>query len=246
MLADPVEALAVTAVSILLSYAAFRQNMLTARGSASAFAVSAAIGLFGGLSWLLLILSFVAAAFITTRFKLLDKAKMGLQEGRRGERGSRNVVANSMPAVCVALLSTLLAGYAPQSYFAMLFTVAIGSATADTLASEIGVINRHPRLITTMKPVPPGTDGGVSALGTAASFGGALFIAVAGYALIVLLGDTMPLWSIPFTAVLGFSGSVIDSILGATLERRGIIGKQSNNISSIVLACLAAAVLLAL
>ncbi len=243
MLASLPEGIISIILSLLLSYAAYRQKMLTLAGSVAAFTVSALIGLLGNLSWLLLILTFVAAAFVTTRFRILEKARMGLQEGRRGERGSLNVVGNSLPAVFIALLSTVLAVQGSQTSYAIIYTVAIGAATADTLASEIGVIDRHPRLITTMRPVPPGTDGGISVLGTAASFGGALFISVAGYALMMLLGQPLPAYFIPLTAVLGLLGSLIDSLLGATLERNGLIGKQTNNLASIVVACLIAGAL---
>ncbi len=243
MLASLPEGIISIILSLLLSYAAYRQKMLTLAGSVAAFTVSALIGLLGNLSWLLLILTFVAAAFVTTRFRILEKARMGLQEGRRGERGSLNVVGNSLPAVFIALLSTVLAVQGSQTSYAIIYTVAIGAATADTLASEIGVIDRHPRLITTMRPVPPGTDGGISVLGTAASFGGALFISVAGYVLMMLLGQPLPAYFIPLTAVLGLLGSLIDSLLGATLERNGLIGKQTNNLASIVVACLIAGAL---
>ena len=243
MLASLPEGIVSVILSLLLSYAAYRQKMLTLAGSVAAFTVSALIGLLGNLSWLLLILTFVAAAFVTTRFRILEKARMGLQEGRKGERGSLNVVGNSLPAVFIALLSTVLGVQGSQMVYAIIYTVAIGAATADTLASEIGVIDRHPRLITTMRPVPPGTDGGVSVLGTAASFGGALFISVAGYVLMMLLGQPLPAYFIPLTAMLGLLGSLIDSLLGATLERNGLIGKQTNNLASIVVACLIAGAL---
>lgn len=245
MLADPIEGAISILLSAALSFVAYRQRLLTPSGSISAFAVSSIIGVLGSLSWLLLVLSFVAAAFMTTRFRILDKAKMGLQEGRKGERGSRNVVANSLPAVFVAIFSTVLANAASTQFYSLLYIVAIGAATADTLASEIGVINRHPRLITTMMPVPPGTDGGISPLGTVASFGGALFISVMGFVFMVALGQPLPLLAIPFTAVLGLLGSLVDSVLGATLERRGLIGKQTNNITSIVIACILAGALIA-
>lgn len=246
MLAQPLYGIISIIISALLSFAAYRQRLLTLTGSVSAFAVSAVVGVLGNLSWLLLILSFVAAAFITTRFRILDKAKMGLQEGRKGERGSRNVVANSLPAVFIAIFSTLLSAEATQGFYAMLYTVAIGAATADTLGSEIGVIDRHPRLITNMRPVPPGTDGGVSLTGTVASFAGALFISLMGFAFMVLLGQKLPIWAIPFTATMGLLGSIVDSFLGSTLERRGLIGKQTNNVASIIIACVVAGTLLAL
>lgn len=42
----------------------------------------------------------------------------------------------------------------------------------DTLASELGILGGIPRLVTTLRPVPRGTNGGVSAGGTLASLVG--------------------------------------------------------------------------
>lgn len=60
---------------------------------------------------------------------------------------------------------------APNSHFAC--------CLGDTLASELGILSRSPPiLITTLKPVPPGTNGGMSVVGTLASLGGGLFMGV--------------------------------------------------------------------
>lgn len=229
------------ALSALLSYFAYTRHFLTAAGSLAALFVALDIGLLGSLSWLLLIIVFVASAFITTRFRLLDKSRIGVQEGRRGERGAINVLANSLPAVIIAAIHYVFPQHSPLLSF--LYLVSIGAATADTVASEIGVLDGNARLITNFRPVPRGTDGGVSLLGTVASGASALFIVSAGYGLMSIFGQAPPFFMLPYAALFGFLGSIVDSILGAALERRAIIGKHLNNISSIVIACLLALLL---
>ncbi|CAK5262985.1 unnamed protein product [Mycena citricolor] len=96
----------------------------------------------------------------------------------------------------------------------------------DTLASEIGILAPSPpRLITTWKPVPPGTNGGMSVNGTIASLvGGVIMGLVASICLVlenptcrqtwdVVVGDAV-FWG----AIAGAYGSAIDSFLGATIQ----------------------------
>ncbi|KAF9938414.1 Transmembrane protein 19 [Mortierella alpina] len=115
----------------------------------------------------------------------------------------------------------------------------------DTWASELGILNKSwPTLITTLKKVPPGTNGGVSPLGLAASFGGGLLIGVAAaISVVVQLALEAPIswksgkgWTgldafskaadVKFLFALllagagaGFIGSLLDSVLGATVQK---------------------------
>jgi uncharacterized membrane protein len=86
-----------------------------------------------------------------------------------------------------------------------------------------------PRLITTLRPVRKGTNGGVTAAGLAASLVGGLFMGGVFYAaalvsptLLVLEGQRAAAmaqwWLVPLGMTAGLLGSVIDSLLGATLQ----------------------------
>ncbi|KAF9068045.1 integral membrane protein DUF92-domain-containing protein [Rhodocollybia butyracea] len=97
----------------------------------------------------------------------------------------------------------------------------------DTLASELGILSRSkPILITTLKPVPPGTNGGVSAFGVFASLaGGAIMGLTAGACLILESSKCRESWMeillsmIWWGTVGGGTGSLVDSLLGATVQQ---------------------------
>ncbi|TFY67730.1 hypothetical protein EVJ58_g1436 [Rhodofomes roseus] len=79
----------------------------------------------------------------------------------------------------------------------------------DTLASELGILSRSPPiLITTLKTVPPGTNGGMSVTGTFASLGGGL-----------VMGITLAISLLVESSASGGLGSLLDSFMGATIQR---------------------------
>ncbi|KAI0782101.1 integral membrane protein DUF92-domain-containing protein [Abortiporus biennis] len=103
----------------------------------------------------------------------------------------------------------------------------------DTLASELGILSKSaPRLITTFKVVPPGTNGGVSVTGTLASvFGGFIMGATLGITLLIEssacrnnLSTILPL--VAWGSLAGLVGSLIDSLLGATIQRTRFSSKS--------------------
>ena len=93
----------------------------------------------------------------------------------------------------------------------------------DTWASELGVLSKNdPILITTFKRVPKGTNGGISAWGTFASIAAGFLIGVVYYlgSLPFAIGTNAPSqWPIILLATFaGTVGSIIDSLMGATLQ----------------------------
>ncbi|MGI0149561.1 MAG: DUF92 domain-containing protein [Thermoplasmata archaeon] len=224
----------------VLSALAYRRNVLTWDGSLAAFVIGMVIGIFGDVTWLFLLLFFLLSSFFATRYRFALKEAMGVQEGVRGERRSTNVLANGLPLMTVAVLSLVVPTTFPKHISGVVFLSALSVAGADTLASEIGVLSRRTSLITNLKPVPPGTDGGVSALGQLCALGAAAYTSIVGWLVLSYLARMYGLaQSMPNAAVyllipiaIGFLGCQIDSVIGATLERRGIVNKKTNNLIS--------------
>lgn len=221
-----------------LSSLAYRKEVLSLDGTVAAFAVGMVIGVMGDVTWLLLLLFFLLSSFLATRYRFALKEAMGVQEGARGERGASNVLANGIAPMVVAVVSSFGLPYFPKDVMGILFLSALAVAGADTLASEIGVLSQRAVLITNLRRVPPGTDGGISLLGQLCALGAALYTAVVGwvvlgilprtYDLAVTIPDRGALIFVPI--VLGFLGCQIDSVIGATLERRGLVNKKTTNL----------------
>jgi uncharacterized protein (TIGR00297 family) len=182
--------------------------------------------------------------FAATRLGRRRKEKAALAEKRTG-RNAAQVIANLGAA---GLLSSILFDAAVDAMVehqwfdgtsivfaapvvSTLILAALCEATADTVSSEIGqAFGGRPFLFTTLRRVAPGTDGAVSVLGTVAG------IVVAGMVTVVGI--------IGFAS--GVAGLMFDSLLGATVERRGWIGNDLVNFSSTVFAAIVALALLAL
>ena len=127
--------------------------------------------------------------------------------------------------------------------YALTALSALACSCGDTWASEIGsVLGGTPRLITTWKPVSRGTNGGVSAVGVLCSFVGGLVIGAAYFLPLLLFLDRDRSESLQLTTQLvtavtiggtaGLVGSLIDSILGATVQYSGYSEKLGRIVHS--------------
>jgi uncharacterized protein (TIGR00297 family) len=171
---------------------------------------------YGGLTALI---SLFVISFLATRFGRSRKEAHRLAEPRRGRQASQ-IVANLGAAALFACAGSSVGCIA-----------ALAQAAADTASSEIGQAVGGPvRLLTSWKPVPSGTDGGITLAGTGAGILAAAIIVIAGRALSPMWGHTL----IAFFAAV--AGLFFDSFLGATVERKGWLYNDLVNFTSTIFA----------
>ncbi|MCQ2078504.1 MAG: DUF92 domain-containing protein [archaeon] len=226
-----VETAAIIILPILLCVFAYRKNLMTQGGAVTAFVLAEVIGFSTGIWWEIPFFLFPIIAFVATKWKIKEKVRLGLQEGRKGERSTLNILGVGLIPTIIALVQFLTGSEGP--YLAVAFLSALAVSCSDTVASETGMWAKKTYMITTLKQIEPGPNGGVSAYGFATSFLGALAFALVSY-LIVFHDDPLGLGTLRFLviAVAGMVGNVMDSILGALLENRGYISKYTNNAST--------------
>lgn len=181
----------------------------------------------GGVAWFVALIAFFAVGGLSTKFRYERKLERGVAEANEGARGTGNVLSNSAVALLAVLgYAAALDGLVPlaEDLFLLAFLGAVATALADTLSSEIGGLFDRPRLLTTLEPVEPGTDGAITWQGQLAGLSGAGIIA--GIAL--GLFDTIDPLLAGVVVVAGLLGMTVDSLLGATVEN-WLLGNQGVN-----------------
>lgn len=180
------------------------------------------------------ILAFMVLTSLATRFGRARKERLGTAEAKHG-RGAAQVAANLGMAALAAqpLLQIWLADNVgvrtdtPYLWFEVALA-ALAEAAADTVSSEIGqVLGGRPFMLTTMRRVEPGTDGGVSVAGTLAGIVAAAAVACAGS---WALHGGMRMFLLAGAG--GVFGLFFDSLLGATLERARWLNNDAVNFLS--------------
>jgi uncharacterized protein (TIGR00297 family) len=157
---------------------------------------------------------------VATRLGYRRKLALGLAERREG-RNAWQILAN----LGVSALGSVVFSATGNRVWLIAAVAALAEAATDTVASEIGQY-RGPdaRMITTWELVPPGTDGGITIPGSIAGLAGGVVIAA-----VASVGGILPRAQLWIPVATGFAGMLIDSILGATLQRRGWISNQAVN-----------------
>src|SRR5512136_2219265 len=153
-------------LSSIIAWLAYRRQSLTPSGALGAILTGTAIFGLGGLDWGLLLIAFFVSSSLLTRYKESAKAEAAEQFAKGGPRDVWQALANGGLAALVAAIYGLT-GYRAHLPLLFAFVGALAEANADTWATELGILRpRAPRMITTGKPVTPGTSGGVTRDGT--------------------------------------------------------------------------------
>ncbi|HUV71059.1 MAG TPA: DUF92 domain-containing protein [Terracidiphilus sp.] len=195
------------------------------------------------------VLAVALLAFVSTLLGRGKKERLGTAESRHG-RSAAQVSANlGMAAIVSSAFAQswiMNSGWFARVSAAPVLVFAVGlaalaEAAADTASSEVGqVLGGRPRMITTLRRVEPGTDGGVSLAGTLAGMVAAAIVAAAGT--LALKGGSLMFW---IGCAGGVFGLLFDSLLGATIEERGWLNNDAVNFLSTGSAAVFALALLA-
>ncbi len=213
-------------ITAILSIEVYKLHCLSKSGALASLVVGVLLAYFGTINAFFMVTFFVIVSFFATMKDIDKKIAMGLQEGQLGERTWKNVAAVGFPPV----LLTILQYYWPidETAYIVAFLTSLAVAGSDTVASEIGVKDPKAYMITTLKPVSPGVNGGVSKLGMIVSVISAFGIAFLGW--VVMTGTIQ--WVILLPFLFGLFGNLLDSLFGELFENKGLISKYTNNWST--------------
>jgi len=207
------------AVNLALALLAYALKAASTSGAICGFWLGTAIYLGYGYKSFILLFAFVLLGSAATRLGLAKKAARGVAERRSGARSWREALANLLVAACFAIL-VITTHHEPA--FLIALVAALAEAAGDTVSSEIGQwVSDRAYLITTFKPVRAGEDGGVSLAGTVAGL--AVSAAIVGLGLGLGLCGPYRFAGPAIALGAAVAGNLLDSFLGATLERRGLV-----------------------
>jgi len=217
-----------------LATAAYAARTVDRSGVVVGFLVGFAIYAFLDWRGYLLLIAFFVIGSACTKLGYKRKAKDGLAQEKGGRRGARHALANAGVSTACALFA---ATTGHPVLFALAFAGAFATAASDTASSEIGqLLGRRTFLLTTLRPVPRGTEGAVSVEGTLAGVVASVIVGALGAAL-----GLYPWIGVAAVAIAAFVGTTFESIVGSALERRNLLDNEALNFLNTLAGALVAA-----
>jgi uncharacterized protein (TIGR00297 family) len=223
------------AVNLALAGAAFAIGGVGVSGALVGTLLGSTIWAFAGWPAFSLLFSFFVLGTVATKLGFARKQAAGIAQEKGGRRGPGNALSKtSVPAVAALFAATT----GRPTLFLLALAGAFATAACDTVSSEIGkAYGRRTFLITTLRAVPRGTDGAVSVEGTVAGLLAALAVGALGAAF-----GLYPASGVAAVVVAAFVATTLESVVGATLEKRGLLDNDAVNfLCSLAGALLAAA-----
>lgn len=225
-----INALVGVIATLLIAIYAFRKKQLTEKGVIAAMGVGITLFSLGGWTWFLLLAFFFITSSAWSRFKRKEKEAFTQEHEKTDVRDAWQVLANSLFAVVLAAIHFLN----PDAALFAAFAAAVATVTADTWATEIGILDSKAYSILDRRKAQRGDSGAVSAGGLVAAAGASIVIALSAVVLNTVNNDlavhgfsdiltTQFVGGAVFVAIVagaGFFGSVADSWLGATIQAK--------------------------
>lgn len=224
------------AINLVFAGAGYAARGVNRSGMIAGFLVGTAIYAFLDWRGYALLLLFFVLGTAATKLGYARKAAAKLAQEEGGRRGARHALANTSVAAACAVFAAMT----PYPLvFALAFAAAFATKTSDTMSSEIGQLwGRRTFLITTLRPVPRGTQGAVSVEGTLAGIVGSAIVGAVGWAV-----GLYAVAGIAVVIVAAFVGTTLESLVGATLERRGLLDNEAVNFLNTLVGAVVAAAL---
>ncbi len=204
-------------LSALIGFVAYQRQSLSASGVLGAVLLGTVIFGLGGWVWGALLVVFFVSSSLLSHYKAARKEALAEKFSKGSRRDLAQALANGGAGALIALGSAVW----PHPAWWVAFAGAMATVNADTWATELGVLSRkRPRLVTTGREVEVGTSGGVTLAGTLAALAGAGLIGLAAalFDAAGVRGPTSAASLLGVAAAAGLVGSLVDSLLGATVQ----------------------------
>ncbi len=200
-------------------YSIYRKKLTYAGGLTGAL-IATIIFSGGGITGILLLAVFFIVGVGVTAWNRKNFYRISANEPEK--RDALQVMANAGMAGLLGITAAAMPDY--EAVLVLMMACAFASATADTVSSELGIVygKKFYDILTFSKGIR-GADGVISAEGTVMGIIGSLIIAIA-YSF-----SHFDPGSIAIIVIAGTLGNLTDSFLGATLERKNIIGNNAVN-----------------
>jgi len=182
--------------------------------------------LWGCLSWQgwTSVVIYLLFGSLVTKIGFNFKKEQGIAEKRGGRRGSENVWGSAATGLFLAMMTKF--NDANVLLFKIGFAASFAAKLADTFGSEIGKrFGNDTYLITTLKKVERGTEGGISLEGTLASILGSIFMTF----IMLRLSIISTKYHFIIVAVSGFLATLLESIIGAKFQNKYKLSNEMVN-----------------